>query len=156
MKKIIQAGIKAGTKNAASLKGKPKKENSKPFKREYLKEPTFEQKRDNFVRKQYEDTTDGRMERYEKLLDLYQASGKKPDAALKRIKDSVFKVPKEGSKKSFTGKYSGGMTEKLFKEAAKGVVKKRTTKKAAGGKVSKPKGCGAATRGYGKAMKGNK
>ena len=152
MKKIIQAGIKA-----ASSKGtKPKKGNAKAIKREEYKEPTFEQKRDNFVRKQYEDTTDGRMERYEKLLDLYQASGKKPDAALKRIKDSVFKVPKEGSKKSFTGKYSGGMTEKLFKEAAKGVVKKRTTKKAAGGKVSKPKGCGAATRGYGKAMKGNK
>ena len=152
MKKIIQAGIKAASSKGTNLK----KGNPKAIKREEYKEPTFEQKRDSFVRKQYEDTTDGRMKRYEKLLDLYQASGKKPDDALKRIKDSVFKVPKEGSKKSFTGKYSGGMTEKLFKEAAKGVVKKRTTKKAAGGKVSKPKGCGAATRGYGKAMKGNK
>ena len=34
--------------------------------------------------------------------------------------------------------------------------KKQTTKKAKGGMVGKPKGCGAATRGYGKAMKGKK
>ena len=31
-----------------------------------------------------------------------------------------------------------------------------TVNKKEGGKVSKPKGCGAATRGYGKAMKGSK
>jgi len=152
MRKLIQAGVKA----ASSKGAKPKKGNAKTVKREEYKEPTFKEKRDSFVRKQYEDTTDGRMERYEKLLDLYQAEGKKPDAMLKRVKDSVFKVPKKENKKSFTGKYSGGTKEKLFKEAGKAAVKKRTTKKAAGGKVSKPKGCGAAQRGYGKAMKGNK
>ena len=48
-----------------------------------------------------------------------------------------------------------GKRDEMNKTGIK-AVKKPTTRKAKGGKVGKPKGCGAATRGYGKAMKGKK
>lgn len=134
-KKIIQQGLK----EAASKVAKPKKTNAKNFKPKEYKEPSFEQKRDNLVGQRYKDTTDGRMQRYEKLFDLYKSQGKKEDDTLKRVKDSVFKKGKAVAKKKTTKKAVGGS------------MKKKTVKKKMGGKIGR--GCGAALRGSGKVMK---
>ena len=50
-----------------------------------------------------------------------------------------------------------GYNRRTIEKAMGGSMGKKTTKKAMGGSMgSKPKGVGCATRGYGKAMKGNK
>jgi len=72
-------------------------------------------------------------------------------------RDEMEKTGIKSGKKPTTKKSKGGSIRK--DKGVTGIAPKdkyKGIRKAKGGMVGKPKGCGAATRGYGKAMKGKK
>jgi len=79
---------------------------------------------------------------------------KLPETKPKQTFGQAFAAARKAGKKEFM--YNGKPYHTRTKEEEAKRKKSGTVNKRAGGKVSKPKGCGAATRGYGKAMKGNK